>query len=79
MPLVSMKEMRLKGNKEGYAQAILEAAEKEQLPVILGVSGGAVRYMGGYKGAVAIMKLVKWVNLFRQVVHSSLKECMKNV
>lgn len=46
MPLVSMKEMMLKGNKEGYAigpfklnnleygQAILDAAQEEQLPVI---------------------------------------------
>lgn len=68
MPLVSMKEMMLKGNEEGYAigqfnlnnleyaQAILEAAEEEQSPVILGVSAGAARYMGGFKVAVAITK-----------------------
>ncbi len=68
MPLVSMKEMMLKGNEHQYAigqfnlnnleyaQAILEAAEEEQSPVILGVSAGAARYMGGFKVAVAITK-----------------------
>ena len=47
MALVSMKEMMIKGKKEGYAigqfnlnnleytQAILQAAEEEQSPVIL--------------------------------------------
>src|SRR5699024_2502886 len=66
MPLVSMKEMMLKGNEEGYAigqfnlnnleyaQAILQAAEEEQSPVILGVSAGAAKYMGGFKVAVAM-------------------------
>ena len=59
MALVSMKEMMIKGKKEGYAigqfnlnnleytQAILQAAEEEKSPVILGVSEGAARYMGG--------------------------------
>lgn len=70
MPLVSMKEMMLKGKEHGYAigqfnlnnleyaQAILEAAEEEQSPVILGVSAGAARYMGGFKVAVAITKAI---------------------
>src|SRR5690625_5074272 len=68
MPLVSMKEMMLKGNEHNYAigqfnvnnleyaQAILEAAEEEQSPVILGVSAGAAKYMGGFKVPVAITK-----------------------
>lgn len=68
MPLVSMTEMLNKAKSEGYAvgqfnlnnlefsQAILQAAEEENSPVILGVSEGAGRYMGGYKTVVAIVK-----------------------
>jgi len=68
MPLVSMKEMLNKGLKEGYAvgqfninnlewtQAILAAAEEEKSPVILGVSEGAARYMGGFSVITAIVK-----------------------
>ncbi|OLO27874.1 fructose-1,6-bisphosphate aldolase, class II [Alkalihalophilus pseudofirmus] len=68
MALVSMKEMLNKALKEGYAvgqfninnlewtQAILDAAEQEKSPVILGVSEGAARYMGGFKVVTAIVK-----------------------
>lgn len=68
MPLVSMKEMMIKGKKQGYAigqfnlnnleytQAILQAAEEEKSPVILGVSEGAARYMGGFKTVVMMVK-----------------------
>lgn len=68
MPLVSMKEMleTAKANKYAvgqfnvnnleYAQAILQAAEEEKSPVILGVSEGAGRYMGGFKVVVAMVK-----------------------
>lgn len=68
MSLVSMKDMMIKGKKEGYAigqfnlnnleytQAILEAAEEEQSPVILGVSEGAARYMGGFQAVVGMVK-----------------------
>lgn len=68
MSLVSMKEMMIKGKKEGYAigqfnlnnleytQAILQAAEEEQSPVILGVSEGAARYMGGFNTVVGMVK-----------------------
>src|SRR5699024_3454744 len=64
MSLVSMKDMLNKAKDNGYAvgqfnvnnleyaQAILQAAEEEQSPVILGVSEGAARYVGGYKVAV---------------------------
>lgn len=60
--------MMIKGKKEGYAigqfninnleyaQAILQAAEEEQSPVILGVSEGAARYMGGFKTVVNMVK-----------------------
>ncbi|RHW40024.1 fructose-bisphosphate aldolase [Lysinibacillus yapensis] len=68
MPLVSMKEMLNKAKNEGYAvgqfninnleftQAILLAAEEEKSPVILGVSEGAGKYMGGF---IAVVHMVK--------------------
>ncbi|WP_163969480.1 class II fructose-1,6-bisphosphate aldolase [Oceanobacillus halotolerans] len=68
MPLVSMKEMLELGKKNGYAvgqfnlnnleyvQAILQAAEEEKSPVILGVSEGAGKYMGGFNVVVAMVK-----------------------
>src|SRR5699024_5238055 len=68
MPLESMKDMLEKAKANGYAvgqfninnleyaQAILEAAEEEKSPVILGVSEGAGRYMGGFKVVVAMVK-----------------------
>ena len=68
MPLVSMTEMLKKAKTEGYAvgqfninnleftQAILQAAEEEKSPVILGVSEGAAKYMGGFKLVVAMVK-----------------------
>ena len=68
MALVSMKEMLEKGKKEGYAvgqfninnfeftQAILQAAEEEKSPVILGVSEGAAKYMGGFTAVVYMVK-----------------------
>lgn len=68
MALVSMKDMLNKALNEGYAvgqfninnlewtQAILDAAQTEQSPVILGVSEGAARYMGGFTVVTAIVK-----------------------
>ncbi|PLR96602.1 class II fructose-bisphosphate aldolase [Bacillus sp. T33-2] len=68
MPLVSMTDMLKKANAEGYAvgqfnlnnleftQAILQAAEAEKSPVILGVSEGAGRYMGGFKTVVKMVE-----------------------
>ncbi|MFL6556100.1 MAG: class II fructose-1,6-bisphosphate aldolase, partial [Bacillus sp. (in: firmicutes)] len=68
MALVSMKDMLNKALKEGYAvgqfninnlewtQAILSAAEEEKSPVILGVSEGAARYMGGFTVVTAMVK-----------------------
>ena len=64
MALVSAKEMLLKARKEGYAvaqininnlewiKAVLETVEELQSPVILGVSEGAAKYMGGFKNVV---------------------------
>ena len=68
MALESMKEMLEVGKEKGYAvgqfninnleyiQAFLQAAEEEKSPIILGVSEGAGRYMGGFKVVVAMVK-----------------------
>lgn len=68
MPLVSMTDMLNKAKDEGYAvgqfnlnnleftQAILQAAEEEKSPAILGVSEGATRYMGGFQLVVSMVK-----------------------
>ncbi|MHA0858418.1 class II fructose-1,6-bisphosphate aldolase [Paenibacillus sp. CMAA1364] len=68
MPLVSMTDMLNKALKGKYAvgqyninnlewtQAILGAAEEEKSPVILGVSEGAARHMGGF---TTIVKMVE--------------------
>lgn len=68
MPLVSMTEMLKKAKAEGYAvgqfninnleftQAILQASEEEKSPVILGVSEGAGRYIGGFKTVVKMVE-----------------------
>ncbi|ENR2529202.1 class II fructose-1,6-bisphosphate aldolase [Listeria monocytogenes] len=64
MPIVNMTDMLKKALAEKYAvgqfninnlewtQAILKAAEAEKAPVILGVSEGAAKYMGGFKTVV---------------------------
>lgn len=67
MPLVSAAEM-LKKAKEGHyavgafninnlewTKSILAAAEEVKSPVMLGVSEGAGKYMGGYKTIVAMV------------------------
>ena len=68
MPLVSMTDMLKKAKEEHYAvgqfninnleftQAILLAAEEEKSPVILGVSEGAGRYMGGFNTVVKMVE-----------------------
>lgn len=68
MPLVSMTDMLNKALKGKYAvgqyninnlewtHAILEAAEEEKSPVILGVSEGAARYMGGFNTVVKMVQ-----------------------
>ncbi len=66
--LVSAKEMLEKAHKEGYGvaqininnlewtKAVLEVVEELKSPVILGVSEGASKYMGGYGTVVAMVK-----------------------
>lgn len=68
MSLVNMKDMLIKAKQEKYAvgqfninnlewtQAILEVANENNSPVILGVSEGAAKYMGGYKTVVCMVK-----------------------
>ncbi len=76
MGLVSAREMLQKARKEGYAvaqininnlewtQAALKAAEELKSPIILGVSEGAARYMGGYRTVVAMVtELMKYYNI----------------
>ena len=70
MAIVSAKEMLLKARKEGYGvaqininnlewiKAVLETVEELQSPVILGVSEGAAKYMGGYKNVVDMVQNV---------------------
>lgn len=66
--LVSMTDMLQKGLKGHYAigqfninnlewtQAVLTAAQEEKSPVILGVSEGAAKYMGGFKVVSAMVE-----------------------
>jgi len=68
MALVSMKEMLIKARKEHYAVgqfninnlewtlAILDEVQALQSPVILGVSSGAAKYMGGFNVIVGMLK-----------------------
>lgn len=68
MALVSAKGMLDKARKEGYAvaqininnlewtQSALKAAEEVKSPIILGVSEGAARYMGGFKTVVNMVE-----------------------
>ncbi|WP_114571854.1 class II fructose-1,6-bisphosphate aldolase [Exiguobacterium flavidum] len=68
MPLVSMTDMLNKALEGKYAvgqfninnlewtQAILGAAEEEKSPVILGVSEGAARHMGGFYTVVKMVE-----------------------
>lgn len=66
--LVSMTDMLNKALEEKYAvgqfninnlewtQAVLQAGEEEQSPIILGVSEGAAKYMGGSKVVAAMVE-----------------------
>lgn len=68
MGLVSMKEMLKKAQEGKYAvgqfninnlewtQAILEVANETNSPVILGVSEGAAKYMGGFNTVASMVK-----------------------
>lgn len=74
--LVNTKEMLLKAKKEGYAvgqfninnlewtKAVLETAQENNSPVILGVSAGAGKYMGGFVTVVGMVNgMLKGLNI----------------
>lgn len=76
MPLVSMKDMlqdaligkyavgQYNINNLEWTQAVLSAAEEEKSPVILGVSEGAARHMGGFNTVVLMVQgLLKDMNI----------------
>lgn len=93
--LQNMIKMLDKAKKEGYAvphfninnlewtKYILEACEEGKSPVILGVSEGAAKYMGGYNVVTSIVKgLIKDLNITIPVaIHldhgSSFENCKK--
>lgn len=68
MAIVSAREMLIKAHKEGYGvaqininnlewiKAVLTTVEELKSPVILGVSEGAAKYMGGYKTVMAMVR-----------------------
>lgn len=68
MALVNMKSMLLKAKDEKYAvgqfninnlewtKTILQVSEELNSPIILGVSEGAAKYMGGYRTVVGMVK-----------------------
>ena len=95
--IVNAKEMLLKAKKEKYAvphfninnlewiRYILEECEKNNSPVILGVSEGAAKYMGGYVVVASLVKnLHNSLNITVPVaIHldhgSSPEECIKAI
>lgn len=97
MALVSMKAMLDKAKNEKYAvgqfninnlewtKTILSVSEEINSPVILGVSEGAARYMGGFKTVVGMVKgLMEDLNISIDVaIHldhgSSFESCKKAI
>jgi fructose-bisphosphate aldolase, class II len=97
MALVNMSVMLQKAKEGKYAvgqfninnlewtNAILKAAEEQKSPVILGVSEGAAKYMGGFKTVVYMVKgLIEDLNITVPVaIHldhgSSFENCKKAI
>ena len=97
MPLVNMVNMLQKAKEGKYAvgqyninnlewtKTILLTAEKNQSPVILGVSEGAAKYMGGFKTVVGMVKgLIEELNITVSVaIHldhgQSFENCKKAI
>ncbi len=95
--LINMKDMLNKASKNGYAvpqfninnlewtRFILEECQNNNSPVILGVSEGAIKYMGGYNVVVNLVKsLIKDLNITISVVlhldhGSSFETCKKAI
>ena len=72
-------------NNLEWTRFVLEACEENKAPVILGVSEGAIKYMGGYNVVFSIVRsLIKDLGITIPVaLHldhgSSLESCMKAV
>lgn len=97
MPLVSMVNMLNKAKEGKYAvgqfninnlewtKTILETAQKNNAPVILGVSEGAAKYMGGFFTVVSMVKglmhdLKTTVDVAIHLDHgSSIESCKKAI
>lgn len=95
--LVNSKSMLLNAKEKGYAIAhfninnlewakyILEASEEINVPIILGVSEGAAKYMGGFHTIVGMVKgLIEDLNITVEVVlhldhGSSFEVCKKAI
>ena len=95
--LVNLKEMTMRAKIEKYAvphlninnlewtRYILETCEEMDSPVILGVSEGATKYMGGFNVVTALVKsLIKDLNITIPVcLHldhgSSVESCIKAI
>lgn len=92
--LVSTKQMLAKAKKEHYAvaqininnlewtKAVLEVSQELNSPVILGVSEGAGKYMGGYKTVVGMVNgMLEELNITVPVAlhldHGSYEACIK--
>ena len=94
--LVSTKEMLAKAKAGHYAvaqininnlewtKAVLEVAQELNSPVILGVSEGAGKYMGGYKTIVGMVNgMLEELNITVPVAlhldHGSYEGCYKAI
>ncbi|WP_406617581.1 class II fructose-1,6-bisphosphate aldolase [Mycoplasmopsis adleri] len=94
--LVNAKEMINKARKGKYAvphiningalwaKNVLEAANEEKSPIIIGVSVGAIKYMGGYETTFAIVdSLVRDLNITVPVAlhldHGNYEACIKAI
>ena len=94
--LVNFIEMLKKAKKENYAvphfninnlewtKYILEKCQEENIPVILGVSDGAAKYMGGYNVIVGMVTgLIKDLNITIPVClhvdHGCVETCKKAI
>ena len=94
MPLVNMCKMLNEARKGKYAvgqfninnlewtKTILETAQKNQSPVILGVSEGAGKYMAGYRTVVGMVNgMIKEMDISVPVAlhldHGSYEGCLK--
>lgn len=69
-------------NNLEWTRAILETAQEENSPIILGVSEGAAKYMGGFKVAVSMVNaLLEELNITVPVAlhldHGSYEGCKK--